>query len=67
METRDDVRRREAARQSLLAPADSVLFGEPRPRVRAIDGRGGHPVNRNAPCPCGSGKKFKRCHRAVVT
>jgi preprotein translocase subunit SecA len=19
-------------------------------------------VSRNAPCPCGSGKKFKRCH-----
>ena len=21
-------------------------------------------VGRNAPCPCGSGKKFKRCHGA---
>jgi preprotein translocase subunit SecA len=20
------------------------------------------PANRNAPCPCGSGKKFKHCH-----
>jgi preprotein translocase subunit SecA len=20
------------------------------------------PVNRNAPCPCGSGKKYKHCH-----
>jgi len=20
-------------------------------------------IERNAPCPCGSGKKFKRCHR----
>jgi preprotein translocase subunit SecA len=20
------------------------------------------PVSRNAPCPCGSGKKFKHCH-----
>ncbi|MFM8965858.1 MAG: SEC-C metal-binding domain-containing protein, partial [Actinomycetota bacterium] len=19
-------------------------------------------VSRNAPCPCGSGKKYKRCH-----
>ena len=19
-------------------------------------------VNRNAPCPCGSGKKYKKCH-----
>ena len=23
-------------------------------------------VNRNAPCPCGSGKKFKHCHGAVA-
>jgi preprotein translocase subunit SecA len=21
---------------------------------------------RNAPCPCGSGKKFKQCHGAAV-
>jgi preprotein translocase subunit SecA len=20
------------------------------------------PVSRNAPCPCGSGRKFKHCH-----
>ena len=23
-------------------------------------------VGRNAPCPCGSGKKYKRCHGANV-
>jgi preprotein translocase subunit SecA len=23
-------------------------------------------VGRNAPCPCGSGKKYKRCHGAVA-
>ncbi|MFO0349369.1 MAG: SEC-C metal-binding domain-containing protein, partial [Alphaproteobacteria bacterium] len=22
-------------------------------------------VQRNAPCPCGSGKKFKQCHGAI--
>jgi len=22
---------------------------------------GGHKIGRNAPCPCGSGKKYKRC------
>jgi len=22
-------------------------------------------VSRNGPCPCGSGKKFKRCHGAA--
>src|SRR5262245_50277148 len=24
------------------------------------------PIGRNDPCPCGSGKKFKRCHGASV-
>lgn len=24
------------------------------------------PAARNAPCPCGSGRKFKKCHRRVV-
>lgn len=22
---------------------------------------------RNEPCPCGSGKKFKRCHGAIIS
>jgi preprotein translocase subunit SecA len=30
-----------------------------RPRVRTVD-----KVGRNDPCPCGSGKKYKRCHGA---
>jgi preprotein translocase subunit SecA len=24
-------------------------------------------VQRNSPCPCGSGRKFKHCHGALVT
>ncbi|MGB2007234.1 MAG: SEC-C metal-binding domain-containing protein, partial [Candidatus Puniceispirillaceae bacterium] len=23
-------------------------------------------VTRNAPCPCGSGKKYKHCHGAIT-
>ena len=33
------------------------------------DGEGGtmdEPVSRNAPCPCGSGRKYKHCHGALV-
>ncbi|MEE8519384.1 MAG: SEC-C metal-binding domain-containing protein [Dehalococcoidia bacterium] len=26
----------------------------------------GRKVGRNEPCPCGSGKKYKKCHGAVV-
>jgi hypothetical protein len=40
--------------------------GEPSTPVDALpslDARfGGAKVGRNDPCPCGSGKKFKRCH-----
>jgi preprotein translocase subunit SecA len=25
----------------------------------------GNNISRNAPCPCGSGKKYKRCHGAA--
>ncbi|MFV2093112.1 MAG: SEC-C metal-binding domain-containing protein, partial [Hyphomicrobiales bacterium] len=32
------------------------------PPQQAISGK----VPRNAPCPCGSGKKFKHCHGRVV-
>lgn len=28
--------------------------------------RDGHKVGRNDPCPCGSGKKFKKCHGVTV-
>jgi len=35
---------------------------EEYPRLRlAPDRREGKPVSRNAPCPCGSGKQYKRC------
>ena len=32
------------------------------PRLRPIDPALLKGVSRNAPCPCGSGKKFKHCH-----
>jgi preprotein translocase subunit SecA len=34
------------------------------PRLRPIDPALLKGVSRNAPCPCGSGKKFKHCHGA---
>ncbi|HEY0917748.1 preprotein translocase subunit SecA [Devosia sp.] len=34
------------------------------PRLRPIDPKLLVGVSRNAPCPCGSGKKFKHCHGA---
>ena len=44
-----------------------VLDAEQRQRlpVSALPG-GWERTGRNAPCPCGSGKKFKHCHGALV-
>ena len=32
-----------------------ILLNPPKPRTAA------HKVGRNQPCPCGSGKKYKKC------
>jgi preprotein translocase subunit SecA len=34
-------------------------------RLGAPDGRSVQEVGRNDPCPCGSGKKYKKCHGAL--
>jgi hypothetical protein len=45
-------------REELPHLLDPSVLGEnaPLPRLLRAD------VGRNDPCPCGSGKKFKRCH-----
>jgi len=42
------------------ARAEEQAEPTPPPRPTAIDSK----TPRNAPCPCGSGKKFKHCHGA---
>ena len=37
-------------------------MGNPGPGARVVAGK----VGRNDPCPCGSGKKYKKCHGAAV-
>jgi preprotein translocase subunit SecA len=59
-------RRREApvaapARLTFSAPAKSA--GAPPGATVRKEGK----VGRNDPCPCGSGKKYKKCHGAAVT
>jgi preprotein translocase subunit SecA len=51
------------------APPGSVIErpgggGQPA-RVAAASSGSGAKVGRNAPCPCGSGKKYKKCHGAT--
>jgi preprotein translocase subunit SecA len=39
---------------------------EPQPRRNPRDPSTWGKVGRNEACPCGSGKKYKQCHGAVV-
>ncbi len=51
---------------ALPRPAQTVLSapGMPAARAPAPAGRDHDRVGRNDPCPCGSGKKYKKCHGA---
>jgi len=51
------------AAASDLVPGAEPLAGPPRPSPSS-KGDGVPKVGRNDPCPCGSGKKYKKCHGA---
>ncbi|HEU4994683.1 MAG TPA: preprotein translocase subunit SecA [Gemmatimonadaceae bacterium] len=65
-----DIAPDEPPKQSVLARKDPVVVGAGRTRSLG----GAQPsadvdwssVGRNDPCPCGSGKKFKKCHGATL-
>jgi len=52
------------------AVMSSIPFGNiPQPPMPQREAQGGvieAPVSRNAPCPCGSGKKYKHCHGQIA-
>ena len=51
------------AQQQRPAPRVMMSHGnETIPAEPAVVRRDGDKVGRNDPCPCGSGKKYKRCH-----
>ncbi len=56
-------------RQRRKAPASRFQFSAPRkttaPAPKTVV-RSSEKVGRNAPCPCGSGKKYKKCHGAAA-
>ncbi|MBV9504354.1 MAG: preprotein translocase subunit SecA [Acidobacteriia bacterium] len=41
----------------------SFVGGDGSTTAKSVNG--GHKVGRNEPCPCGSGKKYKKCHGAA--
>ena len=49
--------------EGIRAARDVGSVGAPDPDMPSLEAQfGGRKVGRNDPCPCGSGKKFKRCH-----
>jgi preprotein translocase subunit SecA len=59
----DDTADLDAAARGLLPGAPFGNIPQPAMPLRDEDGSVvGAPISRNAPCPCGSGKKYKHCH-----
>ena len=46
-------------------PAACTCASCQKSRADWVKVRAAGKVGRNAPCPCGSGKKFKKCHGGV--
>jgi preprotein translocase subunit SecA len=60
----DDTSDIDAAARGLMSGVPP-LMNIPQPPLPQRDGESGvveAPISRNAPCPCGSGKKYKHCH-----
>jgi len=60
----DDTADIDAAARGLM-PGVTPLLNIPQPPLPLRDDGGNvaeAPISRNAPCPCGSGKKYKHCH-----
>jgi preprotein translocase subunit SecA len=46
------------------SPTQELRYSAPSETGGAVSSTKSDGVSRNAPCPCGSGKKYKRCHGA---
>jgi preprotein translocase subunit SecA len=70
---REDVTRQLSVAQFVTREQAPKIEDEPLPEMHAHHGVAVDPndprtwgkISRNAPCPCGSGKKFKHCHGAI--
>lgn len=45
-------------------PKQTLVLGNPESKMGVAKDKGEGQVGRNDPCPCGSGKKYKKCHGA---
>ena len=60
-----DIDRATGAILSSLPPLQALLPPMPQ-AAEGPDGAIAEPESRNAPCPCGSGRKYKHCHGALA-
>jgi preprotein translocase subunit SecA len=60
-EAREIERRQRRQQQEMQMQAGAAAQAEPPKPIRT-----GAKVGRNDPCPCGSGKKYKKCHGAAA-
>ena len=58
---RVSVVQQEAPRPKVVATSSASTASAPAPKAPVVAATG---VGRNDPCPCGSGKKYKKCHGA---
>jgi len=61
-ENREDEEGAAPARQPVGAGVGAIGQGAPAPRPAQSAVSKARKVGRNEPCPCGSGKKYKKCH-----
>jgi preprotein translocase subunit SecA len=62
VERYEEERRRKQEQQLLLNKGPAGDDSRPDQTVK----REGDKIGRNSPCPCGSGKKYKKCHGQLV-
>ncbi|PTY80420.1 preprotein translocase subunit SecA [Heyndrickxia sporothermodurans] len=55
-EIRNNLQREEVAKGQAVNPKEDGEKVKKKPVKKSVD------IGRNAPCPCGSGKKYKQCH-----
>ncbi len=63
-EREEERRRRE--QEAIFQAASRSKAGEEAKQAQTVRKKEGSEIGRNDPCPCGSGRKYKKCHGAVA-
>jgi preprotein translocase subunit SecA len=63
-ERRAEEERRRREQEVIFAAASRSKAGEEAKHAQTVKVAASERVGRNDPCPCGSGKKYKKCHGA---